>query len=454
MKMKYFAVFLGLSVAASSAMAQQSIKPLWEYLITSEKSPLPILKKNEPTGNEAWDGTDVYDSYGGFKRYDENRLLLGVRENGINESDPNHDAALAAQFPDRSLIWINPYDGSPMGVALTIGLKPVQLDADFLADGGSTNDYYFTFGVSDDGVIFTGYKNKILRYAPDGQGGFSGPTVAYTEPKGDPTYWKAWRWETIKASGKGKDTIVFAGGKTWRTDQIYYYFDTQDGLTFAKKKKVGFKGGGSQPYVNEFNEVMVIGGNYPGGASGFGSDIARYLFAQGSDEDFYQDPLLQFTAPALDKDNKNYLDSYIGWFLSGYAARTGLPYFAVYSTPSWDTKDSETAGTLGFSDSPVDTPYLPGWLALHGIETGEYIEGSAHMLAVYESDELDGDTVNAAGVNPASRWHGTLGDMDLYIPAAATPGSAELLWYSGIYGYGRYVIGDIGETSVANWSVY
>lgn len=433
----------------------QTIEPVWEYLLTGDSSPLPILKQNEPTPGETYDGTDVYDSYGGLKRYDDTRLLLGVRENGINESDAGHDAALAAEFPDRSLIWIDPATGAPLGVALEIGLTPVPLDADLAAAGGTEVDYYFAFGVGDDGVIYTGHKNQLIKYEPNGDGTFSEPIVIYVHPNDGTDTWAAWRWETFKVEGSGADTVIFAGGKTWRTNQKYYYFTTTDGNTFAPTTdQVDFRGGGSSPYTNEAgDELYVIGGNFPGGAGGFGVDIRRMFTVPGATEPFLQDDLFTFTAPEIDVEAQNYLDTYIGWFLTGFDAKTSLPYFAVYSCPSWDTKDPGTAGTLGFGEDVANTPYLPGWLALHDSVTGEYVEGSSHMIAAYENDELDGDTTD--GEQPASRWGATLGDIQLNVLPTAAEDAAELLWYSGVFGYGRYAIGDLGEpASVPEWELF
>lgn len=433
----------------------QTIEPIWEYLITGESSPLPILKLNDPTPGETFDGTDIYDSYGGFKRYDDSRLLLGVRENGINETDPNHDAALAAQFPDRSLIWIDPATGAPLGVALEIGFTPVPLDPPLASAGGTEVDYYFAFGVGDDGVIYTGHKNQLIKYEPNADGTFGDPIVIYVHPDNGDGNWPAWRWETFKVEGSGADTVIFAGGKTWRVGQKYYYFTTSDGNTFAPTTdEVDFRGGGSTPYLNEAgDELYVIGGNFPGGASGFGVNTRRAFSAPGAPEPFLTDDLFTFIAPAIDLEAQNYLDTYIGWFTNAYEAKTGLPYFAVYSSPSWDTKDPGTAGSLGFGEDAPNTPYLPGWLALHDSVTGEYIDGSSRMLNVREIDELDGDSVGSA--QPVARWHSNLGDIELNTLPTAAEGAAELLWYSGIYGYGRYAIGDLGEpASVPEWSIY
>lgn len=444
---------LAVAFCATTSMAQQ-ITPIWEFLITGDDSPLPILKKNEPTGGETSDGTDVYDSYGGLKRYDDTRLLLLVRENGINETDANHDAALAAAYPDRSLIWIDSFTGEPMGVALEIGLTPVALDPALASAGGSTIDYYMAFGVGDDGVIYSGHKNQLFKYEPNGDGTFGAPQVIYVHPNDGTDTWSAWRWETIKVSGSGTDTVILAGGKTWRSNQFTYYFTTTDGESFSPvTSAIGFRGGNSSAYMNEAgDEIYVIGGNFPGGASGFGVDIRREFTNPQFTEPFIRDELFTFTAPAVDVEAQNFLNTYIGWFHSGFDAKTELPYFAVYSCPSWDTKDPGTAGSLGFADDAANTPYLPGWLALHDAVTGEYIEGSSHMLPVYENTELDGDTID--GAQPSSRWHATLGDVQLNTLPNAAAGASELLWYSGVFGYGRYAIGDIGETNVPNWSLY
>ncbi len=453
--MKKYLFAAALVVSFGSVGYTQTIEPVWEYLITDESSPLPILEKDEPTPGEVWDGTDVYDSYGGLKRYDDSRLLLGVRENGIDETDPNHDAALAAEFPDRSLVWIDPATGAPMGVALEVGLTPVEPDTELIAAGGSEIDYYFAFGVGDDGAIYTGHKNQLIKYEANGDGTFSDPMIIYTHPNDGTDTWAAWRWEIFKVEGSGTDTVIWTGGKTWRTNQKYYHFTTEDGMTFAPTTdQVDFRGGSSSPFLNPAgDELWVIGGNFPGGASGFGVNIRREFTVPGAVEPFLNDDFFEFTAPEVDTEAQNFLDTYIGWFHSGFDAVTGLPYFAVYSTPSWDTKDPGTAGSLGFGDNPADTPYLPGWLALHDAVTGEYVEGSSHMLDVREIDELDGDTTG--GDQPVTRWHGTLGDVELNVLPTAEEGASELLWYSGIYGYGRYAIGDLGEpASVPEWSLY
>ena len=230
----------------------QWFNPVFEHLF-NETTPLPILKaQGTPAGvADIYDGSSTIDSYGGFHRYDANRLMLGIRENGIDETDPNHDSALAASFPDRSILWIDPDSGEPTGIAIEVGFNPVALDADFLAAGGTELDYYFNFAVSEDGVVFVGYKNNILRYAPNAQGSFNAPTVAYTQEEDGSDRWHQWRWENLRISGTDIETLILAGGKTWRPNQGYHLLSTSDGENFDKFDLTeDFKvGGGASSFI-------------------------------------------------------------------------------------------------------------------------------------------------------------------------------------------------------------
>src|SRR5687768_13972564 len=106
-----------LVVAFVNAGKAQVISPAWEYLINQSPSPLPILTNATPytTDDENGDGKSLMDCIGPMRRYDANRLLLGVRENGIDETQV-HNTNLANAYPDRSLIWINPTNGAPRGI--------------------------------------------------------------------------------------------------------------------------------------------------------------------------------------------------------------------------------------------------------------------------------------------------------------------------------------------------
>jgi hypothetical protein len=122
-------------------------------------------------------------SLGKMMRYDATRFLLMVRENGINEttaSDP--DKALAAAYPDRSLIWIDAATGRRLGIAHVFGVTPVTVT-------GQANqlDYYSQWGIEDGAegsrALYSTHKNVILRWAPKAGGGWeSTPTCAWVEP--------------------------------------------------------------------------------------------------------------------------------------------------------------------------------------------------------------------------------------------------------------------------------
>jgi hypothetical protein len=400
------------------------ITPVWEYLISGDSSPLPILK-GEPLASsdgDTFDGTSEIDTYAGFRKYDETKALLGIRENGINETDPAHDADLAAMYPDRSLIWIDLATGAPMGLAIEVGFSPVPLDQDFLDAGGTVVDYYLNFGVSEDGVVYVGYKNKILRYAPDGADGFEAPTVAFTKANDQSERWGQWRWENIRVSGSGADTTILAGGKTWRPSMGYYYLVTADGLTYEETAYIpnGFanaSGGASSLMPGRDpafpDDMWAYVSSYPGSDNGQGTSFYRFVIAPfAGGVDVFKDP--DFPGVQIPEEFVQ-AENYVGRFISDTDTNGDLDYMVAYSTPSWNSV------AIG-----VD-PWLPGYLALHNHD-GELL--ATYTLNVTEDEELTGDVSN---------FHGTLGGVEL-IP---TSDGAEILWYSGIYGYGKYTVGPV-----------
>src|SRR5262245_4447170 len=111
---------LYLSTATAQPVGAR-IDKVWEFLINKPGILLPTLTNlvADTTDNEIGDGHYPMDTLSNLKRYDTNRLVLGIRENGINEADPNltpAQLALSTNYPDRSLIWINPTNGAPMGI--------------------------------------------------------------------------------------------------------------------------------------------------------------------------------------------------------------------------------------------------------------------------------------------------------------------------------------------------
>ena len=66
----------------------------------------------------------------------------------------------------------------------------------------------------------------------------------------------------------------------------------------------------------------------------------------------------------------------------------------------------------------------------------------AHQLEVTEEVEvLPADQVTV--------WHGTLGAVTVNVIEGMEPGTAEILWYGGIYGYGRYLYGTTEDPSAS-----
>ena len=439
---KYLCVaVLAFGLAAPPAFAQDyTIEKVWEYFNKSESNPLPILVVDTPPPDDDYQGNSLWDSYNSLRRYDENRLLLAVRENGVRETDAGHDAALSAAYPDRSLIWINAGDGAPMGVALVVGNTPVELDQDFLDAGGSAADYYFAMGISDDGVVFIGYKNKVLRYAPEGDG-FGAPTVAFTKSDNGDDTWSAWRWTDIEVMGSGPETVILASCKTWRPQMGAYYLTTTDGLNFTETGSIpngygNVSGGVSKLVIHGgldpfFPDTLVAyGSSYPGSDGGMGTSFYRYWWDAEIGE-FVKDGDFWTAEKLGDADSAT---EYRTEFITDADSANGLPYVVAYSTPSWNSL-SANGGV-----------YAPGWLAVHDASGSLDKDGailSSHMIGVYESDEMfDAETAD---------WHGALGEIDVNIPAAASEGACEILWCGGQYGYGRYIIGD---TSVGEWSIF
>ena len=427
--------FLAFSIAGVLTCQGQSITPLWENLISQPNPSISILQGNALPSleDDVFDGSSLADSYSGFKRYDADRLLLAIRENGINESDPTHDSDLASAYPDRSLIWIDPTNGASLGVAVEVGHNPVELDGDFLSAGGTALDFYFSFGVSEDGVVFVGYKNKILRYSPDGANGFSAPTVAYTRANDESANWHQWRWDNFRVSGSGSDTVILAGGKTWRPNQGYYRLETSDGLTFDHvgdpstvtiPNGFGNASGGASRIVDAIDpefpgDVWIYVSSYPGSSRGDDSTFYRFVGFPPFDETFTKDATFNAV-----KNGNAPLTAYRTEFITDIATRSDLDFLVTYSTPSWNSRAIEREMRS------------PGWLAVHGHDG---TVRSVYHLDVTEDDEVVPDDNGTPNRAPATAL---LGSVEINLSPPQEDGSIdiELLWYSGIYGFGRYNI--------------
>lgn len=468
-------VFLpGLLIAALGTASAQEIIPLWEHTLIDGDKTLPILT-NGPADprwdgdpeDGPWYGVNLHDQYDGFIRYDENRLMLGVRDNGIDETDPNHDADLAAQFPDRSILWIDPDTGAPMGVAINVGFKPVELSEEYesMIDGGAGDPpiegwgdpkdrrfvsgeesapEYMNFDVSDDGVIYLGYWYMVLRYDPDGNGGFTGPTVVYEQDyrnHGGTDRLSQWRFADIEVTGSGENTVAILSGKTWRNGMRVRVFDvdaTTNTWTIrgdygdTKSGSFGRAGGASVIRTNfEGDEVLYVAGNISG------SGVWRYFWDGAT---FLEDdPALFSPTPPEDADGFNHALPSLS--PSDVAAHPNLDYIVVATSPAWN------------SQSNADTIDAPGFVTAYSVagDTQPFIDdaifGGTKERPPAESDEP------SAAPSSAAVWNGIMSQVKLNPLPEYGEDAAEILYLSMVYGYGRYLIGtDI--TNVNDWSVY
>src|SRR5207248_7852135 len=138
-----------------------------------------------------------------FLKYDDDHYLLGIRENGITESDAglsDSERALSQAWPDRTVLWIDAHTGKVLGIALSMPVFPVQNATQ------NNSDAWWKWGITEgangERVIYSTFRYKILRWAPTGtvpDAAFpSGratwsttPTEAYVEPvpgEPNPTY--------------------------------------------------------------------------------------------------------------------------------------------------------------------------------------------------------------------------------------------------------------------------
>lgn len=423
-------VAVGLLAAWCLTGRAQPITPVWEYLINNLPAPLPILTNTLngwTTDLENGDGVSVMDCIGPMRRYDANRLLLGIRENGIDETVA-HDTNLANAYPDRSLIWINPTNGQPMGLALTMGLTPVPLDTNIVAAGGVPGSYYWSFDVSDDGYIYSGYKNQILRYAPNGSGGISPtPTVVYTLDNATALangvsqgQWTGFRWAHIRVRGSGVNTKVLAGGIGARG---VWLLTTTDGSTFTAGAHMNGGFGNAAGNISNFipnptgsdpDELAFYGGSYPGNSSG--ADSTLYKARAVPPYTDAANPFIGDGSFAAKPDaNTHNLTRYLALFQGSCDAHPDVDFVVNYSTPPYNP-------TAVGGDKPA-------WLAIHNRTNGDFI--ASYQICVSGAAEYLPD-------DQSPLFIGCLGSVSLY---PLPDGTSEILWTSEIYGYGRYVVG-------------
>jgi hypothetical protein len=310
-RMKLLTKTLVLLGATATVAVGQVITPVWVQRIApwgtegngsnstvlinvNPANQFPILagSRPEPSNNE--DGSEIQPVFIRLQRYDANRLLLFVTENGINETDPGitpEQIATAAAFPDKSIHWIDAATGKHLGLAFAEAAHPAMncippYNVQDPATGAQNPAYdpVFTFywqPMLDEGppgqrALYSGINHVILRYAPlaDGSGWTNVPTIAYEEnvpgigdgltdasggSSGDNA--QRWRWRNFRVMGSGTNTTIIGGGGTWRPGMHTQILVTTNGLTFYPRGRVDDRSGG-------------IRNDYSGG--GMGSRVVKY----------------------------------------------------------------------------------------------------------------------------------------------------------------------------------
>ncbi|MDP8243258.1 MAG: hypothetical protein P9L94_04190 [Candidatus Hinthialibacter antarcticus] len=450
--MKKLFVSLCVGLFAFSVSAQE-IGVVFEHLLTDANPPLPILTAQGRTvdseGAEvgSWQaGERTSDTYFGLKRFDETRLLLGIRQNGINESDPDANLDLAAQYPDNSIIWIDSFNGNPMGIALELGVVPEpQSSAEWNeAWWGSASDappFYMSFELDDDRNIYINQGQHIVRYTSDGADGFTGPELAFSF-EGDYLGYD-FRPGNLSVSGSGADTIITGGN-----DGVYFVITTQDGNTFSVRETTGrsawpgFNGASSNIILSpdEFTNYVYNSG-YPGASNGWDSTFYRAYKDVGSeDAPWGNDELWSVQGevtetPTIQTYKPNYVNSIKGL--------DGLIYVVSCSSSTWQIDN-----THGDDNGEI----RPCFIAVHDAAFEAEQDGAliAHRaIQAFTTDELR----TPSDVVPSS--YGGFGQaIEVNQPATAEENAFEILWSGGVFGYGRYTFGDIGETAVNEWSLF
>ncbi len=423
----------------------KTINPLWEQL-QGKANTLPIIDTDVGSNPVPGDGSSTMHVFTGFKKYDATRMLLAIRDNGINETVA-HNTTLALAYPDRSLQWIDAVTGNPMGTALVVSYAPTPISDD--------NALYMAFGVSGDGVLYVGVADKIMRYAPSG-GGFAAPTVAYTLSGADPQPTKT-QFAEFRVSGSGAATVIVTAHRNWwgSSDEI---LTTADGLTYAVSETVPTSGGISSvvPDPALSGDNVLFKTLYPATSNGIDSTMQRRRQAGGAGA-FVGDsfPVEQVAGSSI----VNSTDViYRTCFLTDVQALSGQDWVLAYSTPSFRTFDNPSVQSVLKGNSPDPMPYQPGWLAIHDQATGE-VRG-LHKLNVTEALNVIPSTT-APPIDFYTGWSSYAipqGGVEMYpvLNGASEVAGVEILWWSATYGFGRYYVNaspaDVAPSSALSYT--
>jgi hypothetical protein len=466
-----FLIAIALTAMASGLRAQtnfnldKTITTVWEQLdAPAATGPVPIIVANVDTNAPIpSDGSSVMTVLSGLKRYDSTRLLLGIRDNGINENIA-HNTNLAVQFPDRSFQWLDAATGTPLGTALVVNYNALGYNIAGTDKGVSEyNLQNMAFGVDAAGVLYVGVAGKIIRYAPaPGGTNFQAPAVAFDAAVSGQSSDPNMIFANFRISGSGTSTVILAGNKDWFGDDGEWYLTTTNGTNFVLSgpgfipyPSGGAYGGGNSsiaPDPDAPSDKLIYDTAFPSFGEGVVSPISRRRQSNGTGP-FSADSWSPQQIPPSEVTTSNIL--YRTDFITDVQTLPGLDYVVAYSTPSYNTftttypPDSTyyNGGTgavpnalEGSATNPA--PYQPGWIAIHDSASGN-VRG-LHMLNVTEALTLiPGYSPPAAHAPHADSTMGYFideipqGGVEMY---PASGGGAEVLWWSTTYGIGRYII--------------
>ncbi len=492
----------------------QEITPVWVQHINgvvnvTDANKLPILVK--PAGavvaapdGAYLDGREPIAQYMRLMPFDAQRLLLAIRENGIDEQDPalpQSKKDLAAQFPDRSLVWLDAATAKPLGVAWKEDLRAADLipyDVTGTHTGYQANKLNALWRPALDEnpdptrrAIYSGYKHLILRYAPktDGTGWVTTPTIAWEEPvpgladdgtitpaagigdglsgttsdTGEQGSWRGFRWRNIRVSGYGTNTTIYAGGGTWRIGSHPQLLVTTDGLKFTAIARVndrdngrrnGFSLGGCSSEVLTYGQdptrpklQVVFHGHYPG--TGWEARPNRYT----SDPDkpspspeynqqpnvrlFNQDESESNGFPAFVWEAAGKDGKPIDHAVDGVVAYDGNWNMALAASPRLDY-------IVAVSGSSLDVAWMTyGWMAVHRLD-GSIASGNSSYKLPFKEDDITVDYTNLGG-GPESDFDSTESWVDVVpdLNAPANLGKSLALATFSEGGFGVFTIQNV-----------
>jgi len=491
--MKRHLIAVALAAGFGPAAMAQQVTPVWvqhlKGLVNVDPADkLPIVVQNVGAPYAATGiGRSQQFSLTKMRRYDDARFLMGVRENGIDEQDPNLSQAqkdLAAAYPDRSVIWISAANGKPLGLAHVFGLNPI------VATGQANNNAFFSNWDIDDSpvgqqVLYSPHKTVILRWAPKAGGGWeSTPTCAWTEPTPDASDCdgnpldgssggdgnNSWRWRDFRVSGSGANTMFVGGGGTWRASMHTQIFKTDDGLKFYPiarfndrdgGRKGAYSQGGLTSHAVQYgldsahpNLMTAYHGRYQG--TGWEARPSRFIIDPDNPADVYDDtynphglvgvfqvnneawgdlPAFQWESAGANGvpithavDGVEYYDGNWGGILD---ANAEVDYIVNYAFPSWNNQ----FGSIK----------KPGWIGVHRLD-GSIASNSGYKLPFTEMDIQSVD----AGAEVGNDF-GYDGDVGIYpdTAAAANLDKSLVAWVGSGFGYGLFTVENVAATITA-----